>query len=355
MYVLIIVFIQVEMIPSIYENAIKKDPTSEKLYTHLFMAYVRLQDYKKQQLTALNLFKVHQKNPYYFWAVMSIYMQAITASDETMATKITLPLAEKMCQKFYNDNKFESEQEVELYLMILEKQRKFTAMIDLINNSKVAGKLADTLGFVQHRKVLLLKGEGRLNEAFNDLVELIRRNCDQTEYYSELFQLATSLDEANAEKTETAFEYTLQFVALLDEMCNQSRASNWISKLEESKDAEKPSVVKGKSRGPAIAKIIHFHRIHQQAKEGASSTKLDYGKLSNSIDGMQKDDYIVDLIYEFFLQFGSKFVCVKDLIYILQETQLSQERVWLFAILSSIFLLQLTQCLFFRPKVCFSR
>src|SRR5699024_8229603 len=103
------------MIALIYENALKKDPTNEKLFTHLFMAYVRLQDYKKQQLTALNLYKVHQKNRYYFWAIMSIYMQAISANDDPIAAKITLPLAEKMCQKFYNDNKFESEQELELY------------------------------------------------------------------------------------------------------------------------------------------------------------------------------------------------------------------------------------------------
>ncbi len=55
--------------------AVKKDPSNEELHSHLFMAYVRLSDYKKQQITAFNLYKLKQKNPYYFWGVMSIFMQ----------------------------------------------------------------------------------------------------------------------------------------------------------------------------------------------------------------------------------------------------------------------------------------
>ena len=39
------------------------------------MGYVRIGDYRKQQQTAMALFKVKPKNPYYFWAVMSILMQ----------------------------------------------------------------------------------------------------------------------------------------------------------------------------------------------------------------------------------------------------------------------------------------
>lgn len=39
------------------------------------MGYVRIGDYLKQQQTAMALFKVKPKNPYYFWAVMSILMQ----------------------------------------------------------------------------------------------------------------------------------------------------------------------------------------------------------------------------------------------------------------------------------------
>lgn len=38
-----------EMIPGIYEMALKQNPQNEELYSHLFMAYVRIGDYKKQQ------------------------------------------------------------------------------------------------------------------------------------------------------------------------------------------------------------------------------------------------------------------------------------------------------------------
>lgn len=63
------------MICEIYDKAVSIDPNSEELLSHLFMAYVRISDYQKQKQTALALYKLHPKNPYYFWAVMSIVMQ----------------------------------------------------------------------------------------------------------------------------------------------------------------------------------------------------------------------------------------------------------------------------------------
>ncbi|XP_015778829.1 PREDICTED: N-alpha-acetyltransferase 25, NatB auxiliary subunit-like [Acropora digitifera] len=66
-----------EMIPAIYEMALKQGPNNEELHSHLFMAYVRIGEYKKQQQAALSLYKQFSKNPYYFWAVMSIVMQVL--------------------------------------------------------------------------------------------------------------------------------------------------------------------------------------------------------------------------------------------------------------------------------------
>lgn len=84
-----------DKVSELYEAAAKADPNNEELLTHLFMSYVRLGDYKKQQQTALNLYKLTHKNPYYFWAVMSIVMQAIHA-DQKLAKGVILPLAERM-------------------------------------------------------------------------------------------------------------------------------------------------------------------------------------------------------------------------------------------------------------------
>lgn len=58
-----------------YEAAVAKDASNEEFHTHLFMAYVRTGNYAKQKQTAINLYKIKPKKPYYFWAVMSIVMQ----------------------------------------------------------------------------------------------------------------------------------------------------------------------------------------------------------------------------------------------------------------------------------------
>ena len=66
----------VDLIANLYENAHKARPDHEEILSCLFMAHVRLGDYKKQQQTAMLLHKLKpQKNPYYFWAIMSIVMQ----------------------------------------------------------------------------------------------------------------------------------------------------------------------------------------------------------------------------------------------------------------------------------------
>jgi len=44
-----IAFVSAEMIPAIYEIALKHSPNNEELHSHLFMAYVRIGEYKKQQ------------------------------------------------------------------------------------------------------------------------------------------------------------------------------------------------------------------------------------------------------------------------------------------------------------------
>ena len=65
-----------DTICDMWEAASKKDPQNEELLSQTFMAYVRQGLYKKQQQVAMQLYKVQPKNPYYFWAVMSIVLQA---------------------------------------------------------------------------------------------------------------------------------------------------------------------------------------------------------------------------------------------------------------------------------------
>lgn len=95
--------------------------------SHLFMAYVRVNDYKQQQAVALQLYKFRPKNPYYFWAVMSIVLQALhgpEANNKDKA-KLLLALAQRMIDKLIQEDKLDAEQEVELYLNILKYQNKY--------------------------------------------------------------------------------------------------------------------------------------------------------------------------------------------------------------------------------------
>lgn len=114
---------------------------NEELLTHLFMAYVRLGDYKRQQQTALALYKLKSKNPYYFWAVMSVVMQAVSADDK-LAKQVILPLAERMVsrstfQKLSPRREIQFEQLLKRYEAevrnVVIQQKIFLFIDDLIN------------------------------------------------------------------------------------------------------------------------------------------------------------------------------------------------------------------------------
>ena len=81
-------FFPAEKICAMYENAVQKEPSNEEWLSHLFMSYVRLGNYKRQQQIAMALYKAKPKPPYYFWAVMSIILQATTSG-----TKETIPIS----------------------------------------------------------------------------------------------------------------------------------------------------------------------------------------------------------------------------------------------------------------------
>ena len=59
-----------------YEHAVTACPDNEEYLSHLFMAHVRLHNYKRQQQIAVKLHKVKpDNNPYYYWSVMSLVLQ----------------------------------------------------------------------------------------------------------------------------------------------------------------------------------------------------------------------------------------------------------------------------------------
>ena len=125
-----------DKICKVYSDAAKKVPGNEELLTQLFMAHVRVNDYKSQQTVALQLFKAKPKNPYYFWAVMSVVLQALRGSEskDKQKAKVLLSLAQKMIDKIIKEDKIEAEQEVQLYLSILEYQEKYEEALEFLQS-----------------------------------------------------------------------------------------------------------------------------------------------------------------------------------------------------------------------------
>lgn len=53
--------------------------------------------------------------------VIVLKFKAYQSNDE-ISRRVSLPLAERMVQKYINDDKIDAEQEIQLYLMILDMQ-----------------------------------------------------------------------------------------------------------------------------------------------------------------------------------------------------------------------------------------
>lgn len=113
----------------------EQDGGNEETLTQLFMAYARVGDFIAQQRVAMQLYKAKPKNPYYCWAVMSCVLKALHGPDrdDQMKTKLSLELAQRMMEKFIKEDKLDAEQEVQLYLMILEQQQKYKEELDFLN------------------------------------------------------------------------------------------------------------------------------------------------------------------------------------------------------------------------------
>ncbi|KAJ8964378.1 hypothetical protein NQ314_004943 [Rhamnusium bicolor] len=126
---------ELEKICKLYETAVKLDPTNEELHTHLFMSYVRISDFKSQQQSAMTLYKYKPKNPYYCWAVMSIILQATRGegAKDPIKRKLLLSLCERMFDKLIVENKIDAEQEVQLYIMILELLEKYEEILVVLD------------------------------------------------------------------------------------------------------------------------------------------------------------------------------------------------------------------------------
>ncbi|XP_064460817.1 N-alpha-acetyltransferase 25, NatB auxiliary subunit-like [Ornithodoros turicata] len=183
-----------ELVVEVYERATQKETQNEELLSHLFMAYVRVGDYKKQRKTAMALHKLKHNNPYYFWAVMSIVMEASVEAGEVERGTLLL-LAERMVDKLIKEERMEAEAEVQLYIMILEMQGKFQEALNALDGP-LGESLASYQDFLPQRKVALLKRLGRWPEVNLLCKAQLLRNPDQWCFLEEYLQSVQELKSA---------------------------------------------------------------------------------------------------------------------------------------------------------------
>uniref|UniRef100_A0A8C3CCF9 N-alpha-acetyltransferase 25, NatB auxiliary subunit n=1 Tax=Cairina moschata TaxID=8855 RepID=A0A8C3CCF9_CAIMO len=274
-----------ELVTKLYEAAVKKVPNSEEYHSHLFMAYARVGEYKKMQQAGMALYKIVPKNPYYFWSVMSLIMQSISAQDENLSKTMFLPLAERMVEKMVKEDKIEAEAEVELYYMILERLEKYQEALDVVRG-KLGEKLTSELQSRENKCMAMYKKLCRWPECNALSRRLLLKNSDDWQFYITYFDSVFQLiDESwtppleEEQSLEGEVHYSIeQAVKFIEERIT-----------EESKSARP-------LRGPYLAKLELIRRLRCRGCN-------DEYKLGDP----------EELMFQYFKKFGDKPCCFTDL------------------------------------------
>ncbi|KAM9329702.1 N-alpha-acetyltransferase 25, NatB auxiliary subunit [Gastrophryne carolinensis] len=274
-----------ELVTKLYEAAVRKVPSSEEYHSHLFMAYARVGEYKKMQQAGMALYKIVPKNPYYFWSVMSLIMQSISAQDETLSKTMFLPLAERMVEKMVKEDKIEAEAEVELYYMILERLGKYEEALEVIRG-KLGEKLTSELQSRENKCMAMYKKLQKWPECNALSKRLLLQNPDDWQFYLSYFDSLLHLvdepwtpPEDGPMSTEGDLHYTIE------------QAVRFVEDQIEG-DSKNPRPL----RGPHLAKLELIKRLRRRG----CNDEYKLGEPEN-------------LMFEYFLKFGDKPCCFTDL------------------------------------------
>ena len=264
---------ELQKICTLYSNAVSVCPGNEELLSHLFMAYIRVNDYKQQQAVALQLYKFKNKNPYYFWAVMSIVLQAShgpEAGDKDKA-KLLLALAQRMIDKLIREDKLGAEQEVELYLNILKYQEKYEEALVFFKSDICKGLYP---GAPITIKIGLLK----LLKKWSELVELLQilllDEHHRWDYYQESISTCFQLADLGEKPSFDESSYTT--------LCK-----NFISKMIE---------LDPKVRRPYLAQMALHYRLTRREIDANSLIRV-----------------YTELLSKYYDKFGDRICCTYDL------------------------------------------
>ncbi|XP_074040327.1 phagocyte signaling impaired [Leptinotarsa decemlineata] len=280
---------QLDKICILYEAALKIDPSNEELHTHLFMAYVRISDFKAQQQSAMALYKTKPKNPYYCWAVMSIILQATRGegSKDPQKKKLLLCLAERMFNKLLTENKIDAEQEVQLYVMILELLEKYQEILEVFDGP-LGSKLQCTN--LPQNKLKYLKKLNKWSEVNLICKRILINNVDRwdiwKEYVNSVLELMSLNNSFNNGDSLNGCDNEMESV---DDTAD--KAHEFICRILEN-EVGHDFLLRG-------AYLARFELCSKLMEKKLSTTEL----LGETIE----------LFIEYFRKFGHKLCCVSDL------------------------------------------
>ncbi|XP_058059996.1 phagocyte signaling-impaired protein [Anopheles bellator] len=218
---------------TLLNNAIRQVPGSEELLSQLFIAYMRIDNFKLQQTVALQLYKLRPRNSYYFWAVISLVLQALRGPDANDAQKATLllTLAQRMVDKFIAENRLECAQEAQLYLQILQEQHKYREAYDFLT-----GALCQKLfpGAPVYLRIDLLKQLNRWAELNRLLKELLLQEQDRWDYYQDYIAATFRLIESGEKPdgTDHTVEMCHEFLCDIIEAQRKKTRGPYLARLE---------------------------------------------------------------------------------------------------------------------------
>ncbi|KAL4617229.1 N-alpha-acetyltransferase 25, NatB auxiliary subunit isoform X1 [Arapaima gigas] len=275
-----------ELVTKLYEAAVRKVPSSEEYHSHLFMAYARVGEYKKMQQAGMTLYKIVPKNPYYFWSVMSLVMQAISAQDKKLSQTMFLPLAERMVEKMVKEEKIEAEAEVQLYYMILERLGKYVEALEVVRG-QLGEKLTSELQSRENKCMSLYKQLKRWPECNALSCKLLLKNPDDWQFYMSYFDSLFHLIDQGWEPPSEG------------EHCSEgevrSSVAQAIAFVEEQLAVEEAKEMRP-LRGPFLARLELIRRLRARG----CPEEQELGEP-------------LELMFQYFIKFGDKPCCVSDL------------------------------------------
>uniref|UniRef100_A0A673N8T2 N-alpha-acetyltransferase 25, NatB auxiliary subunit-like n=1 Tax=Sinocyclocheilus rhinocerous TaxID=307959 RepID=A0A673N8T2_9TELE len=274
------------LMTKLYEAAVRKVPTSEEYHSHLFMAYARVGEYKKMQQAGMALYKIVPKNPYYFWSVMSLVMQAISAQDEKLSQTMFLPLAERMVEKMVKEEKIEAEAEVQLYFMILERLGKYVEALEVVQGP-LGEKLTSELQSRENKCMMLYRRLERWAECNALSCKLLLKNPDDWQFYILYFDsLFYLIDQSWAPPQEGAHSAEGEVHA------STAQAISFMEDRIATEEAKESKHL----RGPYLARLELIRRLRERSCPEA-----------------QQLGEPLELMFQFFVKFGDKPCCITDL------------------------------------------